>query len=139
MRHYILSLLFILFPVAIAQAQLLPAAGAKARYAMTIELPKAYVSGVCLLHNDGDSNIKGSIVNEFGVSFIDFSYSIERGKVRLHNVAGPLNKWYIRIGLRRDLRGLLLAMRQQRNTFTAGKRTYTVTPMPNNEYDEEKQ
>ena len=39
-----------------------------------IETPKASISGICLIVQDSDS-IKGAIVNEFGITALDFVYA----------------------------------------------------------------
>lgn len=130
MRHFFLSLFFSLLSLPLTAQTSLPVAdGQRMRYNTEIDFGRAYVSGVCLLLNDGGDMVKGSIVNEFGVSFMDFSYSLKKHKVRLHNVAGPLDKWYVRLALRRDLRGLMLAMQRGDSTYEAGKRVYRVERM----------
>ena len=130
MRKFLLSLFLMLtlLPVK-AQTSLPMADGERMRYNTEIDFGRAYVSGVCLLLNDGGDTVKGSIVNEFGVSFMDFSYSLKKHKVRLHSVAGPLDKWYVRLALRRDLRGLMQAMQRGDSTYEAGKRVYRVERM----------
>lgn len=73
------------------------------RYSFRIETEKAFVSGL-FLANEGDENIVGSMVNEFGVSAIDFTYSKKKQKVKLLNVVSFLNKWYIKRVLKRDIK-----------------------------------
>lgn len=77
-------------------------AGSKVKYNATIEMSKGYVSGVCIMANDG-SVIKGSLFNEFGISAIDFTYQPDKKKVKLLSVIKILNKWYIKKVLRKDL------------------------------------
>lgn len=77
-------------------------AGSKVKYNATIEMSKGYVSGVCIMANDG-SVIKGSLFNEFGISTIDFTYQPDKKKVKLLSVIKILNKWYIKKVLRKDL------------------------------------
>lgn len=72
------------------------------KYSFMIETEKAFVSGL-LLANENDEGINGSMINEFGVSAIDFTYSKRKQKVRLLSVAGFLNKWYIKMVLKKDL------------------------------------
>lgn len=72
------------------------------KYNATIEMSKGYVSGVCIMANDG-SVIKGSLFNEFGISAIDFTYQPDKKKVKLLSVIKILNKWYIKKVLRKDL------------------------------------
>lgn len=73
------------------------------RYAVTIDMGRASLTGIMVMRRDGES-IKGSMVNEFGVSTMDFVYDMSRDKVKLHHVVSFMDKWYIRQVLRRDLR-----------------------------------
>ena len=73
------------------------------RYTFQIETSKAFVSGL-LLANEDDEAINGSMINEFGVSAIDFTYSKKKQKVKLLNVVSFLNKWYIKMVLKNDLK-----------------------------------
>ena len=64
-----------------AQENLFPRAdGDRARYDVQIDFEKAYLSGVCLMLQEGGI-IKASVVNEFGASALDFSYDLEKKKV----------------------------------------------------------
>ena len=60
------------------------------RYTFQIETDKAFVSGL-LLANESEDVINGSMINEFGVSAIDFTYSKRKQKVKLLNVVSFLN------------------------------------------------
>ena len=108
MQKYLLSisiLLLTLFALpAMGQKQpVFPdSAGQKVKYNATIEMKKGYLSGVCILANDGEQ-IKGCLFNEFGISALDFTYSPARDKVKLVNVIKMLDKWYIRNVLKKDL------------------------------------
>lgn len=73
------------------------------RYAFQIETPKAFLSGILITKVQHDCII-GSLVNEFGVSAIDFSYNKEKDKLKLINVVSFLNKWYIKKVLNSDLK-----------------------------------
>lgn len=73
------------------------------RYSFQIETGKACMSGL-LLASEDDEFINGSMINEFGISAIDFSYSKRKQKVKLLNVVSFLDKWYIRMVLRKDLK-----------------------------------
>lgn len=73
------------------------------RYGFEIAMQKAGLTGVALTRLDNNA-ISGSIINEFGVSALDFTYDIRRGKVKLNHVVSFLDKWYIRRVLRADLR-----------------------------------
>lgn len=108
MQKYLLSisiLLLTLFTLP-AMGQKKPvfpdSAGQKVKYNATIEMKKGYLSGVCILANDGEL-IKGCLFNEFGISALDFTYNPARDKVKLVNVIKMLDKWYIRKVLKKDL------------------------------------
>lgn len=76
--------------------------GSKMKYAATIEMPKGYVSGICVLVTE-DGVIKGSMFNEFGISSMDFVYRHGEKKVKFVNVIKMLDKWYIKRVLGRDM------------------------------------
>ena len=76
--------------------------GSRMKYSATIEMPKGYVSGICLLMAE-DGVIKGSMFNEFGISSMDFTYQTGKDKVKLVSVIKMLDKWYIKRVLRRDM------------------------------------
>lgn len=73
------------------------------RYSFQIETNKAFISGL-LLANEDDEAINGSMINEFGVSAIDFTFSRKKQKIKLLNVVSFLNKWYIKMVLKNDLK-----------------------------------
>jgi len=104
--------------------------GDRARYRAMIETPKAYVSGICILLQD-DQIVRGSIINEFGVTALSFSYYPDKEKVKLHQVVRPMDKWYIRRVLRKDLCHLLNLMRENVYIYTDTKYkiTYKFTPL----------
>ena len=73
---------------------------------MQIDVKKAYVSGICgMLFEDG--KLKASVVNEFGLSAMDFEYNPQKDKVKIINIIKKLDHWYIKRVLKRDLRILL--------------------------------
>ncbi len=67
-----------------------------------IETKKAAVTGILITKEDAET-ITGSMVNEFGVSAIDFVYTKKSDKLKLVNVVSFLNKWYIKPVLKKDL------------------------------------
>lgn len=73
------------------------------KHVFQIETPKGFISGIMLVNENGET-INGSMINEFGVSAIDFSYSKKKQKVKLMNVVSFLNKWYIKQVLKNDLK-----------------------------------
>lgn len=73
------------------------------KHTFQIETPNGFISGILLISED-DENITGSMINEFGVSAIDFSYSKKKQKVKLLSVVSFLNKWYIKQVLKNDIK-----------------------------------
>lgn len=104
-----------------------------------IETPKASISGICLIVQDSDS-IKGAIVNEFGITALDFVYARKDDKVRLVSAAPMLDKWYMRPVITSDIRMLLHALREGKLSYEDEKYhiKYTLSPIRddgNNEKD----
>lgn len=104
-----------------------------------IETPKASISGICLIVQDSDS-IKGAIVNEFGITALDFVYARKDDKVRLESAAPMLDKWYMRPVITADIRMLLHALREGKLSYEDEKYhiKYTLSPIRddgNNEKD----
>lgn len=122
---------------ALAQSLLPGRVGYKARYTAYIEFPKAYVSGICILLDDGEE-LKGSVFNEFGISCMDFVYQKQKDKVKLLSVQKMLNKWYIRKVLRKDLRCLLHALAEGHTAYVNEKRhiAYQLKPITTQQEEE---
>ena len=102
------------------------------RYDAYIEMPHAYISGICILLNDGQV-IKGSLINEFGITAIDFIYYPKKEKIKLCSVFGAMDKWYIRRVLRKDLAQLLQCLKQGETQYINKRRniTYNFKPVDN--------
>ena len=71
--------------------------------AVMIDMGDASLTGIAVTRDDGDV-VVGSIVNEFGLSVLDFRYDKAKGKLKLTHLAGFLNKWYVRKVLGEDLK-----------------------------------
>lgn len=130
-RVVLLVLMPVLLPLVAAGQGLLPSADGQERlYNVRIEMEKGGMTGVCMMLRDS-TGLHGSVVNEFGVGLMSFTYEPERDKVRLHSVFGKMDKWYIRRTLRRDLRRLVHAMRDGSATYTNDRRgiRYAFTPI----------
>ena len=106
-----------------AKAQnLLPQAdGDKVALNAMIEMPRAYISGICIMIKDG-SLIKGSLFNEFGISALDFIFDTDKDKVKITAAMTFIDKWYIKSVLRRDMKSLLHGLEQGQCTYTNTKR-----------------
>ncbi len=128
MRTIILTILLTLSLTGQAQS-LLPGEGERVRYDIQIDFRKAYVSGLCTMLGD-EGAVKASVVNEFGVSAIDFIYRPDRDKVKIVSLLAQLDKWYIRLLLRKNLKALMHQLQQGHTTYADHKHhvTYTLTP-----------
>lgn len=73
------------------------------RYSFEVSTPKAAISGVMISHSTPDE-IAGSMLNEFGISALDFIFNVKKEKLTLVNVSGFLDKWYIKRLLKADLK-----------------------------------
>lgn len=82
--------------------------GGRAQYTVTIGWKQARISGICIMKSLG-GEIVGSVVNEFGIRAFDFRYDPRREVLKIENPIGFLDRWYIRKGLRSDLRILFRA------------------------------
>jgi len=69
------------------------------------------ITGICLTRQTAQGLV-GSVVNEFGIHFFDFTCTNDR--VKVSNVFAAMDKWYIRRVLKSDLR--LLAASKARKT-----------------------
>lgn len=142
MRRFLVSISIVaasLFamPVSAQKPRLYPdSIGGKVKCNATIEMKKGYVSGICMLVNDGGV-VRGSLFNEFGISALDFAYYPESDKVKLGDVIQMLNRWYIKKVLKRDLRQLLNNLKQGIGTYRDEKYKidYSFTPL-NDEAEE---
>lgn len=107
-----------------------PADGESIRFTAYIEMEKGYVSGICILHRDGDT-VHGSLFNEFGITALDFTYRLERKKVKLHTVMPMMNKWYIRKVMKKDLRQLMTGLQNGETTWKDERYhiEYQLTPL----------
>lgn len=136
MRHSMRScLLFISLLLSVLTSRLyaqttFPADGESIRFTAYIEMEKGYVSGICILHRDGDI-IHGSLFNEFGITALDFTYRLEKKKVKLHTVMPMMNKWYIRKVLKKDLRQLMTGLQNGETTWKDERYhiEYQLTPL----------
>lgn len=81
--------------------------GDNVRLSTLIETPRLSVSGILILFHGADGLVKGSLINEFGLSFLDFVFDTRKERVKLLHMAKMADKWYIRKVLKRDLRTLM--------------------------------
>ena len=108
---------------------LLPNEGDSKEYQMTINMPKAYISGICVMANDGE-RVNGSIFNEFGLSMLSFSYLIEKDKVKILSAMKMINKWYIKRILRKDLLGVIKCLQNNNTTYEDTRHNINIIIKP---------
>ena len=116
-----------------AQGEFPSKEGDRARYSALIEMPKAYLSGVCILLRE-DGVVKGSLFNEFGISALDFTYRLDKEKVKLHHVIKMLDRWYIKRVLKKDMRELIHRLQQGQSEYQNERYhiQYRFTPLKEN-------
>lgn len=84
--------------------------GDKVHYNLQIEIRESCLSGICIMVNN-EGTIASSIINEFGISLIDFTYSEKKNRIKLHNIIKPLNRWYIKRFIKRSLKKMINVMK----------------------------
>ena len=113
--------------------------GEKAKYSAYIDMPQGYVSGVCVLFNEG-TVIQGSLFNEFGITALNFSYDIKKEKIKLYSVVKLMDKWYIKRILKKDLKQLMKCLQKGESVYQDEKYhiTYSFSTLNTEEvYDTE--
>lgn len=113
--------------------------GEKAKYSAYIDMPQGYVSGVCVLFNEG-TVIRGSLFNEFGITALNFSYDIKKEKIKLYSVVKLMDKWYIKRILKKDLKQLMKCLQKGESVYQNEKYhiTYSFSTLNTEEvYDTE--
>lgn len=127
-----ISLLTVL-PVRLqAQASFPSSEGECIRYSAYIEMPKAYLSGICMLLREGDV-VKGCLFNEFGMTALDFTYQPDKQKVKINHIAAMMDKWYIRRVLRRDLAQLMQNLQTGKSDYNNNRRHIQYRFIPHND------
>ena len=90
--------------------------GEQVRYSAYIELPKGYVSGICILQHTG-AVVNGCLFNEFGITALSFTYDLKKQKIKLLDVLPMLDKWYIRKVVKKDLLYMMKALERGESTY----------------------
>lgn len=107
--------------------------GQRARYEIVIEMPKAYLSGLMIMHKPSEGHIDASVINEFGISLMDLSYDEKKDKVKIHSITDKMNKWYIKRVLSGDFKNIFKAMHQGSQEYLNKKRKIKYSFLPANE------
>jgi hypothetical protein len=74
--------------------------------------------------------IAASVFNEFGVSALSFSYNPQKDKVKILNLAGKLNRWYIKSVIKKDLKKLIKVLQEGGTSYKNQKYNITYTFVP---------
>lgn len=77
-------------------------------YRLQLQARDASIDGMCVV-KVVDGSIKGMIVNDFGIKALAFTISLDRQKVKLHDVMPMLDHWYIKRVIKNDLKQLFRA------------------------------
>lgn len=107
--------------------------GQRFRYEIIIEMPKAYLSGLMIMHKPSGGHVDASVINEFGISLIDLTYDEKKDKVKIHSITDKMNKWYIKRALSNDFKNILKAMREGSYEYLNTKRKIKYSFQPANE------
>ncbi len=108
-RCLLLSSMLLAGAACLAQDFLLPLAQ-RSRFRVDVSGRGAQLSGICIVKTD-DSGSRGTLVNDFGIHVLDFTLSPDRQRLKLLNVMQPLNRWYVKKTVRKDLQMLFAATR----------------------------
>lgn len=106
------------------------------RYTFQIERSNSVVSGI-LITTENNEEIRGSMINEFGVSALDFIYTKKKEKIKIFNVINFLNKWYIKRVLKNDIKyclHILYDVPTKRNSNYEVEKSQEQTSIINNKW-----
>lgn len=98
--------------------------GQRSKYDFSIEMGRAHLSGILVIMKD-NGDIRGSLVNEFGISALDFVYNGK--KVEIISIMAKLDKWYIKKLLKKDMVRVLSAMSEGQSRYRNEKRKIEYT------------
>jgi len=90
------------------------------QYNVVIDVRGKQITGICVIEMQTSGDLVGTVVNEFGVKAFDFTR--RRGRVKLRNVFRPINKWYIKRVVRKDLEFLFDNLSTADSTVSKGRR-----------------
>jgi hypothetical protein len=71
------------------------------QYNLLLQVRRDEISGICVMKMISETEVIGTVINEFGLTAFDFEY--KEGETQLSNLPPILDKWYIRRILQEDL------------------------------------
>lgn len=77
----------------------------RSEYSVMIKALGMDFNGICVMERNEDGQITGTIISQMGPKIFDFTMSGRR--VRVFNVIEPLDRWFIRRRIRKDLSAIL--------------------------------
>ena len=129
-RRLIIFILGFLIPLLSA------AQSSNSRYTVNIEIGNAYVSGICIMHEQEDA-VTVSIMNEFGISALSYRYDRHRDRIKIISMVRQLRKPGMKRVLKSDLKVIMKSISKSENLTHENRRysiKYHFAPL-NNETD----
>lgn len=108
MKAFLMLISLLIMPICSGMSQTNYSIDAKT-YRMNIGARGQDISGIAIMEFSSTGNVIGTIVNDFGIKIFDFISNEDKTKIM--NAIAPLNKWYIKRVLRKDLGFILLSLR----------------------------
>ena len=115
-RRLIIFILGFLIPLLSA------AQSSNSRYTVNIEIGNAYVSGICIMHEQEDA-VTVSIMNEFGISALSYRY--DRDRIKIISMVRQLRKPGMKRVLKSDLKVIMKAISKS-ESLTHENRRYSI-------------
>lgn len=115
-RRLIIFILGFLIPLLSA------AQSSNSRYTVNIEIGNAYVSGICIMHEQEDA-VTVSIMNEFGISALSYRY--DRDRIMIISMVRQLRKPGMKRVLKSDLKVIMKSI-SMRESITHENRRYSI-------------
>lgn len=117
-RRLIIFILGILIPIlSVAQSS-------NSRYTVNIEIGNAYVSGICIMHEQEDA-VTVSIMNEFGISALSYRYDRHRDRIKIISMVRQLRKPGMKRVLKSDLKVIMKSISKS-ESLTHENRRYNI-------------
>lgn len=131
-RRLIIFILGFLIPLLSA------AQSSNSRYTVNIEIGNAYVSGICIMHEQEDA-VTVSIMNEFGISALSYRYdrNRDRDRIKIISMVRQLRKPGMKRVLKSDLKVIMKSISKSESLTHENRRyniNYHFAPL-NNETD----
>ena len=129
-RRLIIFILGFLIPLLSA------AQSSNSRYTVNIEIGNAYVSGICIMHEQEDA-VTVSIMYEFGISALSYRYDRHRDRIKIISMVRQLRKPGMKRVLKSDLKVIMKSISKSESLTHENRRyniKYHFAPL-NNETD----